>query len=235
MEIEQVDESFRKILNTHGYGFQYAVLEAIERARRFPPHWHSVASELGVEVRGRDTRIDHVIQKGTKPFYLIGECKRANPATAYWCFAKANLIRMEDYARQSFAEVLIRHESSRECTTRLQEIHLTNRAYQVALEVRTGQKGDSSSAGRGAIEDAVGQVCRGLNGFLEFMAKRRDLTPPNSMVIVLPVVFTTARLFVSPVDIGTADLLSGNLKHEMQLEEIDWVWYDYPQSPGLKQ
>src|SRR5262249_11387564 len=110
----------------------------------------------------------------------------------------------------------------------------TDRAYQVASEVRTGQRGDAGGVGRGAIEESMTQVCRGLNGFLEFLAARDDITPAGSSTYVLPVVFTTAKLFVSQVEIGTADLLSGEIEGPMRLEERDWIWFDYPQSPGLK-
>lgn len=233
LKTEDIDEVFRKTLNAHGHGFHYAALRSVEAIRRNPPHWHVAVAEFGVEVRGRDTRVDLIIQKGSQPFYLLVECKRANPAVAYWCFARASWPRADDLASMSFVEVLTRSETGT-CSTNLARILHTDRAYQVALEVRTGKKGDADGRGRGAIEESLGQVCRGFNGFLEFLATRDDITPVGSSTYVLPVVFTTAKLLVSPVELGTADLLSGELEQSMQLEERDWVWLDYPQSPGLK-
>jgi hypothetical protein len=230
---EGIDDAFRKALNVHGYGFHYATLKAVEDASGGPHNWHVSVCEFGVEVRGRDTRVDLVIQKGRQPFYLIGECKRANPAVAHWCFARASWPRADSLARMSFAEEIKRGEDGK-CYTSLESMVHTDRAYQVALEVRTGQQGDSSGVGRGVIEESLGQVCRGLNGFLAFLASRDDVLPVGGKARLLPVIFTTAKIFASPVEVGTADLRSGELHGAMGLEERDWVWLDYPQSPGIK-
>jgi hypothetical protein len=40
--------------------------------------------------------------------------------------------------------------------------------YDVAVEASTSEKGDERGSHSGAIEDAVGEVCRGLNGLIEY-------------------------------------------------------------------
>ena len=48
-------------------------------------------------------------------------------------------------------------------------------------------------------------------------------------------IFTTARLLATDTDLSAADPKSGELSElASALEERDWLWYDYPQSPGLK-
>jgi hypothetical protein len=51
----------------------------------------------------------------------------------------------------------------------------------------------------------------------------------------LPVVVTTASLFVSDVDLTQAKIESGEIALEgNSIREKYWLYYNYPQSPGLK-
>lgn len=117
----------------------------------------------------------------------------------------------------------------------LQEFLHTDKSFQVALEVRTGEKGDDKGTGRGEIEDAATQVCRGLNGLAEFLGEREDLLARGRSLALVPAIFTTAKLWVSPTNAGTADVLTGKLPaSELRLEQIDWLWLDYSQSRGVQ-
>lgn len=96
------------------------------------------------------------------------------------------------------------------------------------------RKGEPTTQGRGAIEDALGQACRGANGFAEFCQANVKFLELGRSVSVLPVIFTTAKLYGSKTDIGSADVVSGELRESLQPEEYKWLWCDYPQSPGIK-
>ena len=51
----------------------------------------------------------------------------------------------------------------------------------------------------------------------------------------LPVIFTTAKLWVCDYDISEADIESGKVNlGEAKLEERKWLFYQYAQSPDLK-
>src|SRR6267143_1937049 len=87
-------EDYRKVLNHHGYGFQYSVIEFIDKLRRERRcDWELEASEFPVIVQGRSTRIDFVFRKNRPFVYLVGECKRANPALSNWCFSSSFYAR----------------------------------------------------------------------------------------------------------------------------------------------
>src|ERR1700745_4338287 len=102
-QIEQVRNSFEKALNRHGYGFQFSVLEIAENLAKKVDEdersrWNFLFSEVPVEVQGAGTRIDFILSSSrTGPsstfFYLICECKRANPALSNWCFIRAPRVR----------------------------------------------------------------------------------------------------------------------------------------------
>jgi len=49
------------------------------------------------------------------------------------------------------------------------------------------------------------------------------------------VIFTTAKILATSAPLTEADLTTGELDTlDPPLQEVPWVWYDYPQSPGLK-
>jgi hypothetical protein len=108
-----------------------------------------------------------------------------------------------------------------------------DRAYHVAFEVKTQAKGDSSGS-RTDIEDAASQVCRATNGLLEFCTRRGGFFTPVTDIEFLPVIFTTARLWVSENALNTADLHSGILNTTPDLAEVDWLVYQYHVSTGVK-
>src|SRR5919108_1273309 len=88
----EVPSGLRKILNTHGYGFQYAVVDEARRLfneRR--SRWRFEAAEVPVVTRGTTIHIDFLLRQGdqTEQIYLIAECKRTDSARARWVFARA--------------------------------------------------------------------------------------------------------------------------------------------------
>ena len=82
---------FKRVLDSHGYGFQYALLKECERLRQNGKSpWSFEAAEIPVTVGSRETHIDFVLR--THSAVLVAECKRANPALARWCFARAPFV-----------------------------------------------------------------------------------------------------------------------------------------------
>jgi hypothetical protein len=107
--------------------------------------------------------------------------------------------------------------------------------FHIAFELKTDKKGDFGGAGRGAIQDAVTQVFRGINGFIEFLSQNEDLVPKEKLVQIVPVIFTTAKIWTSMVDISITDIETGNSNvAELNATEREWIWYRYPLSPGIK-
>jgi len=107
------------------------------------------------------------------------------------------------------------------------------RAYHVAFEVKTQTKGDPSGS-RADIEDAASQVCRATNGLLDFCTRRGGFFTTVTDIEFLPVIFTTARLWVSEDVLTAADLHSGIPSKTPDLTEVDWLVYQYHVSTGIK-
>ena len=239
---EEFSDSFTKVLNRHGYSFQYSVLrKAFELKSNGRSNFTFEASEFPVEVQGTNTRIDFILRRDYYSFanvclfLLIAECKRANPALSNWCFVKA------PYTYRSWGNIerllteSLTHNYDSSIDSLTQQSFVIDDPYHIGFEVRSDQKGDSSGESGQAIEKAASQVLRGVNGFVKTMQKENPLWENYKSVNFLPVIFTTANLFVSDVDVSSADLKTGNLKvSDEQIKPVDWLYYQYPMSVGLK-
>jgi hypothetical protein len=238
---QHVAKGFEAALNQHGYSFQARLLREVQELGRLGRlNWLVKVPEFPVEVRGSGTRIDFILKYQHHDLYLLAECKRANPSVANWCFAKSGFIPSIDLARVLFVEtvkissdLIVNDKPHTSVDTRF--IGHSDFIYHIALEVKTGEQGNPGGPGRGAIEEAATQVCRGLNGMLSFIQDKPHVLQARGLISFIPVIFTTARLWVSDIDLGTADLQTGNIDlTAANFQERKWLFYHYYQSPGLK-
>lgn len=254
---EDVRKAFEEELNSHGYSFQYAIAKAVNQlATENKSGYFCGATEFPVEVRNAGTRIDLLLHR-TKMLsghhwtfdsgrcFLVGECKRVNPAFGNWCFLKVPNFANNPQDFVSFQ--LIKKNSINDIWTQRTTGYGWGRDIcHLGIEVKTDKKGDKYGKGKGEIEEAATQVCRGMNGFLNFLAthpqiidRQRRLSPDaDTSVAVLPVIFTTANLWVSDVDITSAVLTSGEI--DFNAEDLThtctrrpWLIYQYRLSPGI--
>src|SRR5262249_43513149 len=162
----------QEALDRHGFSFQYAVIKRAEELRRSsPPHstWDFQASEFPVEIHGTPIHIDFLLDKRRSNcnLVMVCECKRSNPALSNWCFGKVRYGRRANKPNELIAERVERRDTGLvmdpDVWTYLEDV------YYLGLEVRTGDKGDNGGTGRGAIEQALSQVFRGVNGLVELL------------------------------------------------------------------
>lgn len=242
-EPHEIRNSFQSLLNDrHGFGFQFRVLKETEELFNRTENrsvWRFLFSELPVQIQSRDTRIDFILTRNHSSgmgFYMICECKRANPSLSNWCFLKAPRTRRNrlsgdpltfEYARLSVSKDRLRINVNQVAT-------LTD-AHHLGFEVRRANtKGQSGGETGQAIEDAITQVLRGLNGYVETLKRKPRLTDGDPMYF-MPVIFTTARLWSSKANLESSDLATGKIDITQDVfEEVPWLWYQYPMSPGLK-
>jgi hypothetical protein len=239
----KVQKGFEKALNSHGYGFQYAVLKAAsELYHQNRSNWVFQVAEFPVEVQKSGTRVDFMLARternlvfNRRPFVMLAECKRANPALSNWCFVRAPYT-----SNHGFANCLIMEETqlfhSSELLSSAKVIPMSNDLFfHIGLEVRSGEKGDGGGSRRNAIEDAATQILRGLNGFVDLLKVNPQLLGEKQGGNLLPVVFTTAQIWTSDVDLSTANLTKGNIDlAKAGFTTQPYVFYQYNSSPGLK-
>jgi hypothetical protein len=233
---EHVAGKLTEALNRHGHAFQHRLLKEAEDNYEavISRTWLFEASELPVESNGQGTRIDFVLMSRRTPMYLVCECKRSNPAISNWCFAKAPYVS-RDVTPNGFIVEHCRMEADNCVSTGAMLRYLHDAAYSIALPVHSDHKGDDRGGKDDAIEIAATQVCRGLNGLANTFSHKTTLFANKQRAILVPVVFTTAALWVSDVSLKDADIRTGCLRPEqVQVREVEWLYYQYHQSPGLK-
>ena len=250
-----VAKGFEAALNSHGYGFHYSVLAKVkELLNSNNSVWDFGSAEVPVEVQTSGTKIDFVLERvrtnndaDQAKYYLIAECKRANPALSNWCFIQA------PYVRPNYRNgVLLWEEAYRQPSDMYDLSYITQPvrpalytasighpkpAYHIGLEVKSNAQGDPAGQGqvRRAIEEAATQVLRGLNGTVEFFNDHEYLIPAGHRAILIPAIFTTAKLWVSDAQLQSADLATGNIDlSQAGFGEVDWLLYEYNMFPGLK-
>lgn len=232
-------------LNIHGYGFQYSVLKTAQDffEKGISP-WIFEVTEFPVEINGVSTHIDFILRNNNEPFFVVAECKRADPAVSNWCFVKTPYVSRTAGERERIVrEVLISRKASGDPpTVNLDWIMRSDNIYRLAFEVKSGEKGEGKF-GRGQINDALTQVLRGTNGLFKFFASKLQKTKQlpfggypeeSTYAAFLPVIITTAKLWVTDTNLSDADILTGNIELPSDnLEERDWLFYHYSQTPDI--
>jgi hypothetical protein len=232
-------ERVQRGLEQHGYGFQYSALRECLRLRdEQRSAWDLLVTEYPISVGGSDVRIDFILRSEADKAdrkeirYLIVECKRVNPAYSDWCFSAVPYTRPKWLA----AQVVFETVRPTDRVTGGFGGNCDGRICGVAFVLKGDAKGDKHpvSPGKDAIEAACTQVLRGLNGFVKICAGREE-APREGQAIhsFLPVILTTANLWIAACNLASADLETGSIPH-LSAAEVDFLFYQYPQSVSLK-
>jgi hypothetical protein len=235
---------FQSALDRHGHAFPQAIVALAGRLFETSSTWSWEATEVPVELRGDDTSIDILFKRyirhyyeGILLYYMVAECKRVNPALSDWLFVRSRYVQKTAVPNRVILQSLFLDDrGNAQLQIRPQYPGERYAAFHTALEVRNhSARGDIGGGGRSAIEDAATQVLRGLNGMIgTLLIPNPDLFHPSHTVALLPVIFTTARLWVSEVDLSTAALETGTVDlGQAGVSQKDWLFYEYNMSPGL--
>ena len=231
-QTDLVSKGFQEYINSHGFGFQHAVMAKALEVYSLKSPWRYPVPEFPVKIQDANTRIDVIFQHAMQPWFIVAECKRVNPSLGNWCFMGSSIYR--DY--EASHGLILERQVFSEPSNYSEVFHPTSiaKVYFVAGEVKTNVKGDPCTSGRGAIEDAATQVLRSVNGLIEYLRSCPKVRNTMKHAVFVPVIFTTANLYVTDVDLQSADLLSGNIDVAKSLTKTDCVVYQYPQSPTFK-
>lgn len=223
-------------LNSHGFPFQQAVINEVHRLHeRGGSPWTVVEDEIPVS----QGRIDILLKYRNKPLYLIAECKRPDPALSTWCFAQS--LHCQQAATPS-----ITLESFFLCdqwlTSDPKAVTVPGvSAFDISWVVRDPHsKGDGSDGrqGREAIEKSAGQLMRGTKGFIEYFSSHPLLLPSNIRLrderpTILPVLFTTAKLWRTIDALANASVTNGNID-SLSPRETSCIYYNHRSSLELQ-
>ena len=203
---EQKAKAFEAALNRHGFALQYAVAQSAKELARFGfSNWFPFvpSSRSGFRVLTRGLTSSFSTER-SQVFSWSRPRERTRPwptgalrsrDSAVWALLSSTQRFFAKSGASSFTEV--RHGTG------------VDAIYDVAVEASTGEKGDERGSRSGAIEDAVGQVCRGLNGLIEYfrLYGHVDAEPFE----FFPVVVTTAELLTTAKPLTESDLSTGRV------------------------
>jgi hypothetical protein len=240
-----VASGLEKLLNIHGYAFQFSVVERMHELRqKGKTLWDLEATEIPVSLRGSHTHVDFVGSRlydyngNNDRFFLVAECKKADPATANWCFAQVPRHSQFDFGTYiQFDQVVVRRGDMAHLVG-ISKMTTDRPIMGLGLEHKTGAKGDGiGSTDRSAINSAIAQVLRGASGYMNYLANGGRATrkfEEAQPYVFIPVIFTTANLFVTENDLSKADLSTGELsKGTTNAKPVDWIWFNYNRSLQL--
>jgi hypothetical protein len=236
-ETEHISANLRKVLNTHGHAFHYAIIRRAEELHSEQrSRWIFDGAEFPVSVRGVTTHVDLILTTRSERTVLVGECKRVDPARASWCFAHAPYTWRDSYDSEVVFDCLMLTSGGTATVRSPKTAHSGEPVYQMGFELKTDQKGTGLGQSDGAIDKAVAQVLRSTSGLLNHLAKNtKSLEVSTGLVTVIPTVFTTAELWTTNVDLANADLRSGNLLADsLDVVRTNWLWYSHNRSPALE-
>lgn len=240
---DEVARQLQGVLDRNGFSFQYAVLRRFEELRKLnQTSWVLEGAEIPVGADNNITHIDFVLRHKSKDFFLVAECKRVDPARGYWCFANASYTWRQPWLGITQFDQILAALPRAKSLTKLGYSEQT--VKDIALEVKSKERGDGvGSQEKSAINSAVSQVLRGSTGFMHhlfndyrmsnrYRMQQADISE-NDQYIFIPVIFTTARLFVTDVDLATATLATGHLPDNLKVEEKEWIWFNHNRSSSL--
>lgn len=223
--------SIRAALNIHGFAFNYAVIDSIAALAKKGIIWQFVGTEVPLTLNGEEIHADLVYFNPSRNIYIVGECKRPDPALAHWCFARSVYAFGHGDNLRPTVDQLYRETNAAHVHLRPRVVRLGHQGYQVGIAMKTHQKGEGCYSDRKAIQDSVTQVMRAANGFIALSALNFRLASPppdREPVTFVPVVFTTAKLSVSDYDLGTSDLAAGTVPVTATFAPAEWLWYHHP-------
>jgi hypothetical protein len=231
-DAESVGPYLSKVLSQHGHGFHYAVLKRVaelREARR--SRWILSVDEFPVEVGGDVTHVEFVLKAEPGRTYLVAECKKADPARARWCFTPAPYTWFGAHGDEIIIqEINVVSDVGYKILPRVARTTLGS--YRLGLELKTGNTGDGVGKGE-AINSAAAQVLRGTNGIIRHLfGPRAGQFFARGPIWFLPVIFTTAELWVSSTNLSEADLHTGRVS-VTDARKVGWLWFSHNQSPAL--
>ncbi len=230
-------------LNEHGFLFQEKCAEFLQHNVNMTK-WRVHTTEYPVSIKDRDSRVDIILRdesSGSHQIYAIVECKRVNPTRGYWLFGNP----LGTYSQPLLINLRGEYLRSGNYSIHLAQLKLpfddiaTDLISNWWLEI--GRKGNKRYASPNPIEDAFIQACIGVSGTAQELELQWKKDPQELSTLFIPVVITSAPLYVATYDLKDVDLVSGSISRDkiyfgprgQEAEKMEWLLVDYGASRSI--
>ena len=233
MTMTDEDEDQRSIItsavNAHGILFKKAVRRELEQVGNV-----SIIGEEYPVRFGDGAQLDLLVQYQSKHqvYVVVAECKRAYATYKKWVFFESREDRTKLPYFFEGGELRVGDGKS-----------FTGAGIPLCvegIELDLGKYKKSDDAYKlGSIDriwQTAYQVCRGYHNLIasEFEARKNAQSSSLPNLVFLPVIITTAELFVCLVQDQKADLLSGNSIGNLVLQDVPYVILNHPFTPSAQ-
>jgi hypothetical protein len=254
---QELQEVLFNALNEHGFLFQEKCAQEIQYSTN--TGWSLHVTEHPVSLKGKDTRIDIVIRDESSAenyeVYGLIECKRVDPRYKCWLFgkslyeasvpAKAQIIKVERKEKNYRKRRDLLARPVQYVPIRMPfniDAHLIDNWW---VEVNLESSKNKRISDPQPIEDVFHQICTGIGGLAVEQVRQRIRTlgdfdeyipePTDFEVYLVPIIITTAPLYVTAYDISDVDIKTGNIDKgkvkfsfsKAEPELVNWVMVDY--------
>jgi hypothetical protein len=237
-------------LDDHGFLFQEKCAQLI-RDNDSHIGWCIHSEEYPVTTSVKDSRVDIILRDTTAhtqdhDIYAIVECKRVNPDQGYWLFGNPLLTNYTDpllvnlegrYLKEDYS---LRYNQIRPSFKRIGAYLIDNWWIAINRDRREKHKVVYNSSPN-HIEDAFLQVCVGVSGIAHELRDQFSVDHQDKSVLLIPVVITSAPLFVATYDLDAVDIATAKYYRDRVTfgskgqppEELNWVLVDYGASRSI--
>ncbi len=242
-----LDEILFEALDEHGFLFQEKCAEDLN-ASSSRIKWKVEAQEYPVATDVKETRIDIILTDTTNhtkghTVYAVIECKRVKTNRGFWLFGNPSDV--------NYTVPLLLGLGGTSPTARdvhyLQpqlEFNLTGTYLISNWWISINQKGSSEKydASPTQIENALFQACIGVSGLAQELSEQFYASAVKTQpAVFIPVVLTTAPLYVATYDVSNINLLTGSIDpNNIQFgptgtitEEMPWLVVQYGASRNI--
>ncbi len=235
---EELSDFLLNALNEQGYLFQEACEQALKN-KEGTTGWEVKASEYPVSLQGEDTRVDIVLRSKTSSspeLYALVECKRADPAHIYWIFGAPGLPFGDALCSTLGLECReTRFDRPYQVRRLVTPLRFKLSTYHVETWLEARKRTDGRTSTPQNIENAFGQVLKGIGGLAQEQLDQRHKSRDLFKTFFVPVMVTTASLYVAYYEARNVDLSTGRIAKDKVLfgpesqpaEEVEWVLVDY--------
>lgn len=231
-------------LNEHGFLFQEKCAQVL-RHNVHRTRWRVHTEEYPVSIRDKDSRVDIILgdeSSNSHQIYAIVECKRINPNRGYWLFGNP----LGTYSQPLLIKLRASYSQGGNYSVHYAQLKLpfddiaTYLINNWWLEITKKDK-EKYSSSPNPIEGAFMQVCIGVSGIAQELELQCRKDPQDIDTLFIPVVITTAPLYVATYDLKDVDLASGSINQDKayfgprgeQPEEMGWLLVDYGVSRSI--
>lgn len=237
-------EQYLRVLNETGFFFQMRVAKEVREV------FDNVTEELPFEHGGRTSKLDvlaEIASNSLRAFIFI-ETKRHSHDFNSWIFfsplvKKAEFPHILGFGEFSKSIIVDPFYASSASSKSGKALNLSLIAYPfselgtldigyIGIEVKLYQSKHHMEDLTGVSKDVV-TATHGMALEIEKRARKDELSREESVLFV-PVIVTTAQLFIATADVSKVALNSGKLeKKGLNLKPVSWLVYEYSLTADL--